>query len=76
MAHKARRRPSWKKMRSKHFLTKWERNWDRLQKRMGEDYARKLRYEIYETLDKILQEEIDKEFIAELRKVHNANNGA
>ena len=42
MAHKARRRPSWKKMRSKHFLTSWERKFDRLEKQKAWDYRREI----------------------------------
>lgn len=60
MAHKARRRPSWKKQRSKHFLTKWERKNGRYHK------VRKFRHEIFRELDRILQEEIDREILKKL----------
>jgi len=63
MAHKARRRPSWKKTRSKHFLTKWERSLDYSQRCHK---IRKFRHEVFQQLDRILQEEIDKEILKKL----------
>ena len=63
MAHKARRRPSWKKTRSKHFLTKWQRKQNYSQRYHK---FRKLRREVFQELDRIVQDEIDREILKKL----------
>jgi len=64
MANKARRRPSWKKLRSKHFPTKWERSRDYSQRYYK---VRKFRHEIFQEINKIVQEEIDREILEKIR---------
>ena len=47
MAHKARRRPSWKKPRSKYFRrSKWQRRYEILMKRMAKEIADEIDWEI------------------------------
>ena len=58
MAHKARRRPSWKKTRSKHFPKRYD-----------------FRHKVFRQLDRILQEEIDKEILEKLKSMFPERDG-
>ena len=61
MAHKARRRPSWKKYRRRDFSTSRYRRWSRKKRNAWND--------IMESLNEILQDEINKEILAKLNEV-------